>query len=109
MFQGKLDVVFCNLHLFIFCVFLTGHFPLNLRSLENGFIFILVGHKAKGARTKACVAVYHQYYMNKAAFCQDLFNEVTDDGRKLSTSKIMIGHNPNPILKYIFLLNVQKA
>ena len=50
------------LHLFIFCVFLTGHFPLNLRSLENGFIFILVGHKAIGARAKACVAVYHQYY-----------------------------------------------
>ena len=51
-----------SLHLFISCVFLTGHFPLNLRSLENGFIFILVGHKAIGARTKACVAVYHQQY-----------------------------------------------
>ena len=38
-----------SLHLFISCVFLTGHFPLNLRSLENGFIFILVGHKAIGA------------------------------------------------------------
>ena len=82
-------MVFCNLHLFIFCVFLTGHFPLNLRSLENGFIFILVGHKAIGA--KACVAVYHQYYMNKAAFCQDLFNEITDYGLMLSISKIMIG------------------
>ena len=71
--------------------FLTGHFPLNLRSLENGFIFILVGHKAIGAIGLKPVWPFTTSTMNKAAFCQDLFNEITD--------KIMIGHNPHPIIK----------